>query len=137
MSAEPIEPGLLEDETAKAADADDRRLLERTWKYASGLRGWLAEVDHQKLGVRYIVTALVFFALGGIEALMMRVQLARPENGFLGPDLYNQVFTVHGSTMMFLFAVPIMLGLATYLVPLMVGTRNLAFPRLNAYSYYI
>ena len=76
-------------------------------------------------------------SLGGIEALAMRVQLARPENRFLGPDLYNQVFTTHGSTMMFLFAVPIMLGLATYLVPLMVGTRNLAFPRLNAFSYYV
>ncbi|HEV7509168.1 MAG TPA: cytochrome c oxidase subunit I [Thermoanaerobaculia bacterium] len=139
MNAEPIDRELVPDEeaVADAAAAEDRRLLERTWKYASGLRGWFAEVDHSKIGVRYIVTALIFFALGGIEALMMRVQLARPENRFLGPDLYNQVFTTHGSTMMFLFAVPMMLGLAVYLVPLMVGTRNLAFPRLNAFSYYI
>ncbi len=133
MSAEPIDAGLV----ARDADAEDRRVLERTWRYASGLWGWLAEVDHTRIGVRYIVTALIFFALGGIEALAMRVQLAKPENGFLNPDLYNQVFTTHGSTMMFLFAVPIMLGLATYLVPLMVGTRNLAFPRLNAFSYYV
>jgi cytochrome c oxidase subunit 1 len=131
LSAQPIV------ERAGERDDADRRLLERTWKYASGVRGWLAEVDHSRLGVRYIVTALLFFAAGGIEALAMRIQLARPENRFLGPDLYDQVFTVHGSTMMFLFAVPIMLGLATYLVPMMVGTRNLAFPRLNAFSYYV
>ena len=136
MSAEPIDAGLVADD-ADAADAEDRRLLERTWKYASGLWGWLAEVDHTRIGVRYIVTALIFFALGGIEALLMRVQLAKPENGFLNPDLYNEIFTTHGSTMMFLFAVPIMLGLGVYLVPLMVGTRNLAFPRLNAFSYYV
>ncbi|HEY2289579.1 MAG TPA: cytochrome c oxidase subunit I [Thermoanaerobaculia bacterium] len=136
MSAEPIDRGLVAD-PADSADAEDRRLLERTWKYASGLWGWLAEVDHTKIGVRYIVTALIFFALGGIEALMMRVQLARPENGFLNPDLYNEIFTTHGSTMMFLFAVPIMLGLGVYFVPLMVGTRNMAFPRLNAFSYYV
>ncbi|HEX3529972.1 MAG TPA: cytochrome c oxidase subunit I [Thermoanaerobaculia bacterium] len=136
MSAEPI-GGLTSAEDFEAAEAADRRLLERTWKYASGLWGWFTEVDHSRIGKRYIVTALIFFALGGIEALMMRVQLARPANGFLGPDLYNQVFTTHGSTMMFLFAVPIMLGLGVYLVPLMVGTRNLAFPRLNAFSYYV
>jgi cytochrome c oxidase subunit I+III len=135
MSAEPTDAGLVADQIAD--EAADRRRLERTWKYAAGLWGWLAEVDHTRLGVRYIVTALAFFLVGGIEALAMRVQLARPENRFLGPDLYNQVFTTHGSTMMFLFAVPILLGLATYLVPLMVGTRNLAFPRLNAFSYYV
>src|SRR3954465_12279676 len=70
-------------------------------------------------------------------AALMRIQLARPENNFLGPDLYNQIFTVHGSTMMFLFAVPMMQGVGLYVVPLMLGTRNVAFPRLNAYSYYI
>ncbi len=133
MSAEPIDAGLVADD----ADAEDCRLLERTWKYASGLWGWIAEVDHTRIGVRYIVTALIFFALGGIEALLMRVQLAKPENGFLNPDLYNEIFTTHGSTMMFLFAVPIMLGLGVYFVPLMVGTRNMAFPRLNAFSYYV
>jgi cytochrome c oxidase subunit I+III len=134
---EPAAAAAAAENAEEIASAEDRRLLERTWEYASGLWGWLAEVDHTRIGVRYIVTALVFFLVGGIEALAMRVQLARPENGFLGPDLYNQVFTTHGSTMMFLFAVPILLGLATYLVPLMVGTRNLAFPRLNAFSYYV
>jgi cytochrome c oxidase subunit I+III len=136
MSAEPIETGRV-GEDANSADLEDRRRLEGTWKYASGLWGWLTEVSHTRIGKRYVVTALVFFALGGIEALLMRIQLARPESHFLNPDLYNEIFTTHGTTMMFLFAVPIMLGLGVYLVPLMVGTRNLAFPRLNALSYWV
>ena len=82
------------------------------------------------------MTALLFFGIAGLLAAAMRVQLAFPENHFLGPDLYNQFFTVHGTTMMFLFAVPIMEGLGLYFVPLMVGTRNAAFPRLNAFGYY-
>src|SRR5205085_8556138 len=86
---------------------------------------------------RYVVTALVFLIVGGLLALGMRVQLARPETRLLGPDLYNQGFTMHGSKMMFLFAVPVMEAMAVYLVPLMVGTRNIAFPRLNAFSYWI
>jgi cytochrome c oxidase subunit I+III len=134
MSAEPIEAGRVGEDPAVIAG--DRRELEATWKHASGLWGWLTEVNHARIGKRYIVTALVFFALGGVEALLMRLQLARPENRFLGPDVYDQVFTTHGSTMMFLFAVPVMQGLALYLVPLMVGTRNTAFPRLAAFSYW-
>jgi cytochrome c oxidase subunit 1 len=114
----------------------DRHRLENTWRTPRGLYGWLAEVSHTALGRRTIFTAFVFFALGGVEAALMRIQLARPENGFLGPDAYNQVFTMHGSTMMFLFAVPVVLGMGTYLVPLMIGARNVAFPRLNALSYY-
>jgi cytochrome c oxidase subunit I+III len=101
-----------------------------------GLRGWLSDVSHRAIGRRYIVTAFVFFLLGGLEALAMRLQLARPENTLLDADLYNQVFTMHGSTMMFLFAVPVMGGFGLYLVPLMIGSRDTAFPRLAAYSYY-
>src|SRR6185436_15073581 len=114
---------------------DDVAQLEATWSPARGVFAWLSETGHKEIGLRYIVTAFCFFILGGLEAALMRIQLARPENNFLGPDLYNQVFTVHGSTMMFLFAVPIMEGLGIYLVPLMVGTRNVAFPRLNAFGY--
>src|SRR5690242_18360318 len=85
-----------------------------------------------------MVTSFIFFLLGGVLAAMMRTQLARPESGVMGPDLYNQIFTIHGSTMIFLFAVPMMFqGFGVYLVPLMCGTRNIAFPRLNAFSYYI
>jgi len=119
-------------------DADrERRQLERTWGDPPGFYGWLSAVNHKAIGKRYIVTALVFFVLGGILAVAMRLQLARPENRLVGPDLYNQLFTVHGTTMMFLFAVPVMEAMAVYLLPLMVGTRSIAFPRLNAFSYWV
>jgi cytochrome c oxidase subunit I+III len=118
-------------------DAEERRRLEKAWALSSGFPGWFKEVSHTVIGKRYIVTALIMFLLGGLEALLMRIQLARPENGFLDPDLYNEIFTTHGSTMMFLFAVPVFQGLAIYLVPLMLGTRNTAFPRLNALSYWL
>ncbi|HEY0549253.1 MAG TPA: cytochrome c oxidase subunit I [Verrucomicrobiae bacterium] len=118
-------------------DEEHHRALERTWSRPKGLLGWFCSTNHMEIGMRYIVTAFIFFALAGILALLMRIQLARPENHFLSNDLYNQFFTVHGTTMMFLFAVPIMEGMAIYLVPLMVGTRNVAFPRLNAFGYYI
>jgi cytochrome c oxidase subunit 1 len=111
--------------------------MEATWAPARGFLGWFTEVDHKRIGLRYIVTALCFFTLGGIEAAIMRLQLAGPERHVVGPDFYNQLFTVHGSTMMFLFAVPVMEGIAIYLVPLMVGTRNVAFPKLNAFGYFI
>ncbi|MFX6383757.1 cbb3-type cytochrome c oxidase subunit I, partial [Acinetobacter baumannii] len=83
------------------------------------------------------VTAFVFLILGGLLALVMRLQLATPEARFIDPDRYNQIFTMHGANMMFLFAVPVMEAMAVYFVPLMVGTRNIAFPRLNAYSYWL
>src|SRR4030088_767815 len=111
--------------------------LGETWKTPSSLWGALATVDHKIIGRRYIVTAFVFLALGGILAVLMRLQLAQPEARLLGPDRYNQIFTMHGANMMFLFAVPVMEAMAVYLVPLMVGTRNIAFPRLNAFSYWI
>jgi cytochrome c oxidase subunit I len=110
--------------------------LARAWGRPAGLVGWLCDVDHKAIGRRYIVTAFVFLALGGVLALIMRLQLARPDQHLVGPDLYDQLFTTHGSTMMFLFAVPVLQGFGVYLVPLMVGTRNLAFPRLNAYGYW-
>jgi cytochrome c oxidase subunit I+III len=111
--------------------------LEGAWRPMPGFIGWLSEVRHTAIAKRFIVTAFIFFALGGIEALLMRIQLSRPENDFIGPDLYNQIFTMHGTTMMFLFAVPIMEAIGLYLVPLMIGTRELAFPRLINYSYWI
>jgi cytochrome c oxidase subunit 1 len=114
-----------------------REELERTWAQPPGLWHWLRSVDHKSIGKRYIVTAFVFFVLAGLEAAVMRAQLSRPENTVLGPDAYNQFFTMHGVTMMFLFAVPIMEAMGLYLVPLMIGARNVAFPRLNAYGYWV
>ncbi len=110
--------------------------LERTWGRRPGLYGWLAETNHKVIGKRFIVTAFVFFAMAGVLALLLRLQLAQPDGRILDNDRYNQLFTTHGSTMMFLFAVPVMEGLGLYFVPLMVGTRNMAFPRLNAYAYF-
>src|SRR5687767_5300852 len=117
--------------------AAEAERLEKTWSKPRGLMAFLSEVDHKSIGIRFIVTALVFFALGGVLAALMRIQLSVPENTFLGPDLYNQIFTMHGTTMMFLFAVPVMEGLGLYFVPLMVGARAIALPRLAAFSYWI
>jgi cytochrome c oxidase subunit I+III len=114
-----------------------RARLDATWRRKPGLWGWLSSVDHKEVSKRYIVTAIVFLILGGILSLVMRLQLATPESGLISPDRYDQLFTMHGTTMMFLFAVPVMEAMAVYLVPLMVGTRAISFPRLNAFSYYV
>jgi cytochrome c oxidase subunit 1 len=111
--------------------------LETAWRRPPGIIGWLATVDHKEIGRRYIITALAFLALGGVLALLMRIQLARPDSALIGAERYNQLFTMHGSTMMFLFAVPVMEGVAVYIIPLMLGTRSTAFPRLNAFSYFM
>src|SRR3954470_18162852 len=117
-------------------DAELHARLTRTWGTGKRLYDRLATVDHKIIGKRYIVTAFCFLFLGGIAAAVMRMQLAQPENKLIGPDLYNQLFTMHGTTMMFLFAVPVIEGMALYLVPLMFGTRNVAFPSLNAFGYF-
>ncbi len=114
-----------------------RTALAETWKTDRGMWGALASVDHKIIGRRYITTAFVFLLLGGVLAILMRLQLANPEGRVIGPDRYNQIFTMHGANMMFLFAVPVMEAMGVYLVPLMVGTRNIAFPRLNAFSYWM
>jgi len=124
-------------EDLAAVGGEIERQLAQTWKTPDGFWAALSTVDHKIIARRYILTAFVFLALGGALALMMRLQLAQPESRFIGPDRYNQIFTMHGSNMMFLFAVPVMEAMAVYLVPLMVGTRNIAFPRLNAFSYWI
>jgi cytochrome c oxidase subunit I+III len=111
--------------------------LEARWADKPGLRGWLMTVDHKRIGRRYLITCFIFFALAGILAAIMRLQLAQPDGKLVGPDLYNQIFSLHGTAMMFLFAVPVLQALGIYLVPLMVGARNIAFSRLNAFSYWV
>jgi len=120
-----------------AGDERAEAFLKATWSTPAGIVAALSTVDHKIIGRRYIATAFAFLMLGGVLALAMRLQLAFPEARFISADRYNQIFTVHGSNMMFLFAVPVMEAMAVYLVPLMVGTRNIAFPRLNAFSYWI
>ncbi|MFL6768469.1 MAG: cytochrome c oxidase subunit I [Sphingomicrobium sp.] len=111
--------------------------LAATWGTPPGFIGWLSSVDHKDIGRRYIVTALTFLALGGALAIAMRLQLSRPDNDLISPQRYNEIFTMHGTTMMFLFAVPVMQGMQIYLTPLMVGTRAIAFPRLTSFSYWM
>ncbi|MCW8193917.1 cytochrome c oxidase subunit I [Proteobacteria bacterium 005FR1] len=112
-------------------------LLAKTWQSPPGFFGWFTHVNQRKIGLRFIVTSLIFFALAGVLALLMRLQLSQPEINLISPDLYNELFTMHGLTMMFFFAIPAMEGLGIYLVPLMLGTRDMAFPRLNAFGYYV
>src|SRR5437660_1173494 len=104
---------------------------------ARGWTSWITTTDHKRIGILYMVTTFVFFCLGGVEALMMRLQLGAPDNTLVTPVIYNQLFTLHGTTMVFLFVVPMMAGLANYFVPLMIGARDVAFPRLNALSYWL
>jgi cytochrome c oxidase subunit 1/cytochrome c oxidase subunit I+III len=117
---------------AASPDAD----LEAIWRTKPGFIGWLSSVDHKEIGKRYIVTAFLFLVLGGIEALVMRLQLARPNQSLLTPQEYNQLFTVHGITVIFLYAAPVLSGFSNYLFPLILGSRDMAFPRLNAFSYW-
>jgi cytochrome c oxidase subunit 1 len=101
------------------------------------IASWLTTVDHKRIGILYIVTSLIFFAAGGVLALLIRSQLATPDEHFLTKNSYNEVVTMHGTTMIFLVIVPILAGFGNYLVPLMIGARDMAFPRLNALSYWL
>lgn len=98
---------------------------------------WVATVDHKRIGILYLLTSLFFFVVGGLEALAIRLQLARPEAKLLSPDAFNQLFTMHGTTMIFLVVMPTLVGFGNYFVPLMIGARDMAFPRLNAMSYWL
>jgi cytochrome c oxidase subunit I len=113
------------------------RALDRVWSAQPGFWGWLCSVDHKSIGLRYILTAFANLVMAGVLAMVIRLQLSSPGNRLVGPDLYNQIFTMHGTVMMFLFAVPMMEAVAVYIVPLIVGSRIIAFPRLNAYSYWV
>ena len=128
----------------EASSATDVRRAARPEVILHGLeappRGWLAwltTTDHKKIGILYIATALVFMLLGGVEALIMRLQLAQPDSTLVNPETYNGLVTMHGTTMVFLFIIPLIAGFGNYLVPLMIGARDMAFPRLNALSYWL
>src|SRR5664279_316146 len=102
-----------------------------------GLLQWISSVDHKMIGIMYLMVSLLFFVIGGAEALLMRTQLAFPLLHFIGPETYNQFFTMHGTTMIFLVAMPAVFGFAVYFVPLMIGANETAFPHLNAFSLWI
>jgi cytochrome c oxidase subunit I len=119
-----------------AVNVEAARPYRADWRNGK-VAGWLTTVDHKRIGILYIWTSLVFFAAGGILALAMRVQLATPDEHVLTKSSYNEVLTIHGTTMIFLVIVPILAGFGNYLVPLMIGARDMAFPRLNALSYWL
>src|SRR5207302_7850375 len=101
------------------------------------LHGWVTTVDHKRLGILYIGYALVFLVIGGIEAGIIRMQLIRAHNDFVSPQVFNRMFTMHGTTMIFFVVMPLVFGFANYLIPLMIGARDMAFPRLNAFSFWL
>src|SRR5260370_30151925 len=101
------------------------------------LHEWVTTVDHKRLGILYVLLALMFLLIGGIEAIIIRIQLMRAHNDFVSPQVFNRMFTMHGTTMIFFVIMPVMFGFANYLVPLMIGARDMAFPRLNAFSFWL
>src|SRR5262245_12986348 len=113
----------------QAAEAA-RPLLDR-------LHDWIVTVDHKRLGLMYILYGILFLVIAGLEATAMRIQLAIPNNDFVSPQVFNQLFTMHGTTMVFLVGMPLIFGFANYLAPLMIGARDMAFPRLNAFSFWM
>lgn len=115
----------------------DKEALERAWDRPPGIRGALMVVNHRTVGRRFLVTGIIFMLLGGIQALMMRTQLAQPELDLISAEMFQQLFSMHGTTMMFLFAVPIFEGVAMYLIPLMIGARDMSMPRLSAFGYWL
>src|SRR5690242_13871 len=111
-----------------------RKLSATSWPTA--LHDWVTTVDHKKIGIMYILFAVVFLVIGGTEAMIMRWQLWRPRNDLIGPDFFNQMFTMHGTTMVFFMGMPILIGIGNYVVPLQIGARDMAFPRLNALGFW-
>src|ERR1700752_3276211 len=101
------------------------------------LHDWVVTVDHKKLGILYILYALLFLVIGGIEATILRIQLIVPHNHFVSPEVFNRMMTMHGTTMIFFMVMPVLFGFGTYLIPLMIGARDMAFPRLNAFSFWM
>src|SRR3954447_16311707 len=122
---------------ATALRANPEIVLHGAEERPRGWLAWLTTTDHKKIGILYLATTFLFFILGGVEALVMRLQLAQPNGTVVHPETYNGLVTMHGSTMIFLFIVPVLAGFGNYMLPLLIGARDMAFPRLNALSYWL
>src|SRR5512138_565127 len=120
-----------------ATTALDQRAHAGSHAEPTGLWSWITTVDHKRIGILYGATAFAFFLLGGLEAILLRIQLGTPNNTFLKPDTYNQLFTMHGTTMIFLAIMPLSAAFFNFIIPLQIGARDVAFPRLNAFSYWV
>ena len=135
MKAHPGDPDPLPREPSAELQRTQEERLRRAWAVPKGWRYW-SEVNNTHVGIWYTATAFAFLFFGGVLALLIRIQLAVPDNDFMSADRYNQVFTVHGSVMMFLFALPSFEALAVIFLPQMLGARDLPFPRLSAFGYW-
>ena len=127
----------MADQTLPIAGVDVTPRRRSTAQMLEWLHGWVVTVDHKRLGILYMVYGIFFLLVAGAEALAIRIQLAWPDNHFLSPETYNEFFTMHGTTMVFLVGMTIIFGFGNYLVPLMIGARDMAFPRLNAFSFWL
>src|SRR5918997_4792659 len=123
--------------TSRGAAAQPEVVMHGPERKPVGWLSWLTTTDHKRIGIMYLVATFIFFLLGGVEALMMRLQLAQADSTLIDPGTYNGLVTLHGSTMIFLFVVPVLAGFANYMLPLMLGARDMAFPRLNALSFWL
>src|SRR5438105_1087272 len=131
---------VLEPTTTEEAQADvvpSEPLLVRRPRSSTGFWSWFTTIDHKRIGILYGITAFAFFLVGGFEALLIRLQLAQPNGTILSANAYNQVFTMHGTTMIFLVIMPLSSAFANYLLPLQIGAGDVALPRLNAMSYWV
>ena len=137
LRREPPEPPASPEIGESESDALRRERLEKVWTTPPTLWGSLTTVDHKTIGLRYLATAFAFLVAGGIEAVLMRAQLSAPDQAVLSPEAYDQIFTLHGITMIFWYAQPILSGFGNYLVPLLIGSRDMAYPRANALSYWL
>ena len=116
---------------------DRPKPVTKEFSFSETLYAWVATVDHKRLGLMYIVSALLFLVIAGLMAMVIRAQLAFPNGHVVDPDTYNRLFTMHGTTMVFLVGMPMVAGFSNFLVPLMIGARDMAFPRLNAFGFWI
>jgi len=123
--------------TTPAVQAIDETTAQRGRPPLNVVYEWITTVDHKKIGLMYIVYALIFLVVAGFEAILIRIQLAVPNNHFVSPQVFNQLFTMHGTTMVFFMGMPLLFGIGNYLIPIMIGARDMAFPRLNAFSFWI
>ena len=119
------------------SEIDRPPVEEARFSFSNYMYDWVSTVDHKRLGLMYIVSALLFLVIAGIMATVIRLQLAFPNGHVVDPDTFNRLFTMHGTTMVFLVGMPFVAGLSNYLVPLMIGARDMAFPRLNAFGFWI
>src|SRR5580658_6637572 len=123
--------------TVGLRDDSVKERSEQPSSMAAIVHSWITTVDHKRLGIMYLMYAMLFLGIGGVEAMLIRLQLALPENHIIGPETFNRLFTLHGTTMIFLAAMPFVFGFGNFLIPLMIGARDLAFPRLNAFGFWL